>query len=184
MEDRPMNDWLCKVLDELTKELFQFFCDPLTEADVVAHLYHIWYKVKATQGGWPHVNVRLEGLDPRKHVDFAVGPVKEQRGRRRLEPILVVEVKLLLKDVRSQAIESRIKELKDRDLPKLAGIAGRNQPERYLLIADEWGYFLPNPTTGGREKLTELVNYRERSTPGVGIVLFEKQDSSTRWSLD
>ena len=178
-----MNDWLCKVLDEFKTQLFQFFCDPLTEADVVAHLYHLWHKTGATRGGWPHVNARLEGLKPLEHVDFAVGSVKEKRGRRRLEPTLIVEVKVLLKDFRPQAIQTRIRKLKERDLAKLACIASSTQPEKYLLIVDEWGYFLPNPTTGGREKLTELVNYRERSAPGVGIVLFEKQDSNTIWTL-
>ena len=54
-----------------------------------------------------------------------------------------------------------------------------NLKSSWVLCANEWGYFLPNPTTGGREKLTALINYREQHAPGVGIVLFEKQDSDT-----
>jgi len=178
-----VNERFKRALDELASALFGPFCEAILEADVVAHLYHVWHKIGATRIGWPHVSVRLPGLRPRESVDLAIGSVSKVRGRRTLEPIITAEVKVLFEDFSPQQVSRRVKEMRERDLPKLARVSGPRNPERYLIVVDEWGRFLPDRTTGERPYLTALLAHRDAVSPGVQVILFEKGDARMVWSL-
>lgn len=162
------------VLDRLCKDYNDGAFAPILEADVVAHLYHLWIS-QFENADKVHLDTRL-CVTSNEKFDFVVGEIDRSEGRPCIEkPELIIEAKVFPIGFTDPQHRVHWKHVIEDDIPKLAG-TGEQLSNRYILLFDEDDYLRSLYRRMSMSKLDYVKYLRDQKYKEIGIINVRKTE--------
>lgn len=159
-------------------------CSPILEADLAGMLFHLFISFVLCYPADIHLDTRIHGQKS-GFYDIAIGDLitRNSDDRAFVAPSTLLELKMFPMSFSDQDLRKHFEILLSNDLPKLARAQTSFDTPilRAEFIFDESGFLFG--TYGGKNRLTRILNERDRLDPTIHVLLCSYDDDAEEWSV-